>query len=356
MFMAKEDKKQDQATQVAIGEAVGTVAAQSIGEPGTQMILRTFHYAGIESTIATSGLPRIVELVDAKKKPTTPLTYTYLNDNIKNNFEKATDMTKRINEVYLADVAKRVVESFSKGTITIVLNRQEVEANDLTAKQIASKIEKAFNLDTTVEDRRITVNVHTKDLRKIRSTTTKLYESVVSGVEGAGKAVIRQDKKTQEFYVVSAGSALEPIMELEGVDKSRIYSNDIFAMYRVFGVEAARNSLIKELKQTLQEEQGISISDRHLMLLADAMTMSGMIKSVGRHGLSGEKNSVFARAAYEETVKHLINAAAFGETDPMKGVTENILVGKQIPLGTGAVRLTVKKEDLAKLKPKKSKD
>ncbi len=81
------------------------------------------------------------------------------------------------------------------------------------------------------------------------------------------------------------------------------------------------------------------------------MTASGMIKGVGRHGLSGEKRSVFARAAYEETLKHLIHAAAYGEVDPMKGVTENILVGKQIPIGTGSVRLAIRKEDLAKIKP-----
>ncbi len=350
--MATKDK--DEEYRVSVGEPVGTVAAQSIGEPGTQMILRTFHYAGIEATIATSGLPRIVELVDAKKRPTTPLTDTYLVESAKNSIDKATEMTRKINEVVLDDVSKRIVESFTKGTIMISLNMQEVEANNLTPKQIASKLEKTFKLETTVEKKRITLAVHTKDLKKIRSITTKLITSVVSGIEGAGKAVVRQEKNG-EFCVVSAGSAIEAIRELDGVDKNRIYTNDIFAMYRVFGIEAARNTLIKELKATLAD-QGINISDRHLMLLADAMTLNGTIKSVGRHGLSGEKHSVFARAAYEETVKHLINAAAFGETDPMRGVTENILIGKQIPLGTGAVKLTVKKEDLAKLKPKKQKE
>ncbi len=122
-------------------------------------------------------------------------------------------------------------------------------------------------------------------------------------------------------------------------------------MYKIFGVEAARNTLANEIMSTL-EQQGISVSPRHILLLADAMTHSGEIKNVGRHGLTGEKKSVFAKAAYEETVKHLINAAAFGELDPMKGVTESILVGKQISLGTGIVKLAIKKEDLSKISRK----
>ncbi|MDE1851435.1 MAG: DNA-directed RNA polymerase subunit A'' [Candidatus Micrarchaeota archaeon] len=351
--MAKTLDKDKEKYMVQYGEPVGMIAAQSVGEPGTQMILRSFHLAGIESTISTSGLPRIVELVDAKKKPATPVTYIYLNKSISKSFDKADEMQKKINEVVMSNITRRTIENFTKGTIRFLFNRQELELEGLSPKQVATRLEKHLEVDAKAEDEKsVTVHMHTKNLKLIRATTVKILKSVISGIEGAGKVMIRKDEKTDEFYLVAAGSNMEGIINVDGIDKSRITTNDIFSVYRLFGVEAARNALAMELKKTL-DEQKISVNQRHLYLISDAMTASGTPKGVGRHGLSGEKNSVFARAAYEETVKHLIHAAAYGEVDPMKGVTENILVGKQIPIGTGSVRLTIKKEDMAKIKSKK---
>lgn len=337
---------------VNYGEPVGMIAAQSIGEPGTQMILRTFHYAGIEATIATSGLPRIVELVDARKKPATPITYVYLNAASRKSFDKAEQVVKRINEVNMGVITKRAIESFSKGAIKFILDDQTMAANDLHAQQVAQRLGKSMDVDAKVsEDDNIIVKLKTKNLQEIRQMSVKIMKKTIQGVEGAGKAVIQRNKN-DEFYIVAAGSNVEGLIDIEGIDKSRLYTNDVFAMYRLFGIEAARNTIVHELKSTL-DEQKIDVDERHIMLVADAMTYSGGIKGVGRHGLSGQKNSVFAKAAYEETVKHLVNAAAFGEIDPMKGVTENILVGKQIPIGTGSVRLAIKKEDIKKAKPVK---
>ncbi len=347
--MAKE-KNNDQ-YKVQYSEPVGMIAAQSVGEPGTQMILRSFHFAGIESAIATSGLPRIVELVDAKKKPSTPLSTIYLEGKASKDLGEAEKVAKKISEVKMNTLIRRTVENFSKGTIKFMLNRQELESQQMTPRQVAEKLGRLMKLDSSVEEYTIIVSMHTKNLKDIRSTRVRITRSVINGVEGAGKAIVQRNKSTGEFYIISAGSNIGPIMEIEGVDKSRIYTNDVFAMYAIFGIEGARNVLANELKLTL-DEQKISVDYRHLLLIADAMAASGSIKGVGRHGLSGEKSSVFARAAYEETVKHLINAAAFGEIDPMRGVTENILVGKQIPVGTGSVKLAIKKEDMAKVKPK----
>jgi DNA-directed RNA polymerase subunit A" len=346
-------KKSDNEFNIQSGEPVGVIAAQSIGEPGTQMILKTFHFAGIAATITTSGLPRIVELLDAKKKPTTPFSSIYLNSDIKKDFAKVEEVAKKINEVRMNDIAKRIVENFSTGKITILLDKQLLDAMDLTPKQVAARISKAYELDAAVDgEGNVEVSTHTKNLKDIRVTAVKLMHALVSGVEGAGRAIVTQDKTTGEFYLESAGSSIEGILQVEGVDKSRLYTNDIFEMYKVFGVEAARNTLAHELNKTI-EGQGITVSDRHILLVADAMTSRGIIESIGRHGLVGSKESVFARAAFEETVKHLINAAAFGEIDYMRGVTENILVGKQIPLGTGTVRLAVKREEVKKQAKKK---
>jgi DNA-directed RNA polymerase subunit A" len=345
-------KKFDTKLNIHAGEPVGVLAAQSIGEPGTQMILKVFHFAGIAATITTSGLPRIVELLDAKKKPTTPFSSIRLRDDVKKNFSKAEEIAKTISEVRMADVAHRVVENFSKGRISILMDEQALKVAELTPRQVAARIAKAYGLNAEVtEEGNVEVKTHTQNLSEIRSMAVKLMDTLVSGVEGAGRATVMQDRATGEFYIESAGSNIEGILAVDGVEKSKIYTNDVFEMYRVFGIEAARNTLAHELKHTI-EGQGITISNRHLLLVADAMTSRGTIESIGRHGLVGSKESVLARAAFEETVKHLINAAAFGETDMLRGVTENILIGKQMPLGTGTVRLAVKKEEGGKKRAK----
>ena len=140
-------------------------------------------------------------------------------------------------------------------------------------------------------------------------------------------------------------------MKIQGVDCTRTYSNDPFEVSEVYGIEAARNVIANEIMETITEE-GLTVSFRHVGLLADAMCYTGGIKGAGRHGIAGNKESVLARAAFEETVKHFINASVFGERDMLRGVAENILIGKQITLGTGKVRLAVRKEDIAKLREK----
>ncbi len=339
--------------QINPGEPVGAIAAQSIGEPGTQMVLRTFHFAGIASAV-TTGLPRVTELLDAKKVPAGPLVTIYLNSEAKNNFAKAEEITKKISEIKASEIVRRAVENFSKGKITLIVNEQALKAVEMTSRQLAGIIKSKFSVDTDIdEEGNIEISAHTKKLREIRELAVKIMKSTVRGIEGAGRAMISQDQKTKEFFVMSAGTNVKDIMELEGVDKSRIYSNDVFEMNRIFGIEAARNGLIRELLKTF-EDQGISISVRHLQLIADGMTFSGVIKGNSRRGIIADKESVFARAAFEETVKHLINAAAFGEQDRLNGVTENILIGKQIPLGTGSIKLAVKSGKEAK--PKEGKE
>ena len=144
---------------------------------------------------------------------------------------------------------------------------------------------------------------------------------------------------------------MEEVLKIDGVDKKGVYSNNPFEVARIYGVEAARNLIANELLTTIKEE-GLTVSFRHIGLLADAMTYTGTIRSAGRHGIAGDKDSVLARAAYEETVKHFINASVFGEVDMLRSVAENIMIGKQIGVGTGMVRLGIKKEDIKKVKPK----
>ncbi|MEM3035945.1 MAG: DNA-directed RNA polymerase subunit A'', partial [Thermoplasmata archaeon] len=137
------------------------------------------------------------------------------------------------------------------------------------------------------------------------------------------------------------GSNLKAVLEMEGVDATKTITNDIMEIYEVLGVEAARRAIIDESIRTL-EEQGLNVDVRHLMLVADMMTFEGNVEAIGRHGVAGKKASVLARAAFEITSKHLLQAGLLGESDSLRGVAENIIVGQPITLGTGAVNLIYK--------------
>ena len=158
----------------------------------------------------------------------------------------------------------------------------------------------------------------------------------IKGVTGIRRALIRKEK--DEYVIYTEGSNLEGVIEIPGVDGVRTTTNSVFEIYRVYGVEAARAALIHEANRTLAE-QGLGVDIRHLMLVADVMTNEGDIRAIGRHGISGKKSSVLARAAFEITAAHLLRAAITGEVDELKGVAENIIVGQPITLGTGAVNL-----------------
>ncbi len=345
--MAKERKD----FTIEPGEAVGTVAAQSIGEPGTQMVLRSFHAAGLTSVITTKGLPRVMEIVDARKKPKAPVMIVRLGKGIEKKYEKVRELWRKIEEVRVKNVLEDFDEDLKAGTMVLRLSKEKLGFYELTGRTIASRLAKSKELGIDQQD---DVTIKIKYKGKTIDATRKMFVNVISstvvGVKGILKASI-QSEDDGSYYIATSGSNMEEVMKIEGVDKDRIYCNDIFEVAKVYGIEAARLAIANELESVLEEE-ALTVSFKHLSLVADAMTHTGEIRSIGRHGVAGEKSSVFARAAYEETVKHFTNASVFGEKDMLKGVSENILIGKQIKLGTGVVKLAVRKEDLKKIKAK----
>lgn len=346
--MAKE-KNNGNNVSVVPGEAVGTVAAQSIGEPSTQMMLRTFHSAGITSVIATRGLPRIIELVDARKKPKFPSMIIALDKSISKNYEKAREIWRKMEEVKISRLIKSFDENFRSGTMVLHLDPEKLSFYEVTGRTIVAKLSKREEIAAELDGENIKIRVRKKEgIRGIRTTFVHVLNSAIIGISGITKALIQQHEDGT-FYITTAGSNMEEVMKIDGIDKWNIYSNDQFEISRIYGIEAARNLLAHELMATIKDE-GITVSFRHIGLLADAMTYTGAIRSAGRHGIAGDKDSVLARAAYEETVKHFVNAGVFGERDQLNGVAENILIGKQIGLGTGRIKLVVKKEDIKKLK------
>ena len=159
----------------------------------------------------------------------------------------------------------------------------------------------------------------------------------VKGVPDIKRVLVTQEENG-EWVIRTDGSNLSKVLEIPGVDTSRTTTNNVHEIAKTLGIEAARNALINEAKGVL-EEQGLDVDVRHVMLVADMMASTGEVQQIGRHGISGKKSSVLARAAFEITVPNIVEAAVKGESDPLAGVTENVIVGQSIPIGTGLVEL-----------------
>ncbi len=319
------------------GEAVGIVAAQSIGEPGTQMTMRTFHYAGVAEQVPL-GLPRLIELVDARRTPKKPMMDIYLTSEFARSEKKARQLAEEIEEVDLQKIAV-ITEDFTTKCVNIKVDESIIKEKALTVGDVAKKI----RASTTgkVETNRGTITIKFKtSLRSIRRMINKLKELHIKGVKNIKRAVVITTKTDR--FIRTGGTNLVDVIVQDGVDSKRTYTNDVKEVEKVFGIEAARNAIIREIEEVM-DSQNLKIDIRHIMLLADAMTMDGSIKSVGRHGLSGQKAGILARAAFEETIKHLIAASIKADEDNLIGVTENIIIGQTIPVGTGNVKLIIKR-------------
>lgn len=319
-------------------EAVGVVSAQSIGEPGTQMTMRTFHYAGVAEINVTLGLPRLIEIVDARKLPSTPMMTIALEPEYATDRDKARVLAWEIEATHIDNLAD-ITTDLANMQLIIDLNEKTLQQRSLTADHIADKVREKMDVVVTVSgniSNQIILTPNAPSYRELLQLAKNIHGITLKGIEGIKRVVIRKDG--DEYTLYTEGSQLKEVLQIEGVDVTRTYTNNIEEIYSVFGIEAARNAIITEANNTLGE-QGLTVDIRHIMLVADIMCCDGEVKQIGRHGISGEKASVFARAAFEVTVNHLLDAGMRGDLDELNGVTENIIVGQPIKLGTGDVHL-----------------
>jgi DNA-directed RNA polymerase subunit A" len=334
-------------TRVDPLDPVGTVSAQSIGEPGTQMTMNTFHYAGVAEIDVTQGLPRLIELVDARKTPDTPMMTVHLDEEYATDRERAHEVVWKIEAtriLALGDISTNVADMLVEIDLnkdTLLERWPTVNDTDAIAEEIAETIESNLGVSTRQVGTVIEFGPEEPSYRDLLQLVEELREIVFKGIEEITRVVIRKEETEngEEFVLYTEGSDFGEVLDIEGVDASRTTCNNIHEIYRQLGVEAARETLINETMNTLEEQGLDDVNVRHLMLVADMMTNEGTIESIGRHGISGSKDSVLARAAFEVTVNHLLDAAIHGEVDELDGVTENVIVGKPIKLGTGDVNL-----------------
>jgi len=326
-------------------EAVGIVGAQSIGEPGTQMTMRTFHFAGIAEMDVTLGLPRLIEIVDARKTPSTPSMTIYLDEKIRNNEEKARELASKIETTTITDIADLEVNT-TEMYVKIILDKEKLKERNLQKEEITSKLKKMKLQKYEIEEDgyEIKITLDEPSYKKLYNLSESLKSLQVKGVPKIRRAIVKYDDKKKEWVIYTQGSNLPAVLEMDGIDFARTKTNDIMEIAETLGIEAARQAIIDESISTLQEA-GLHTDTRHLMLVADIMTYDGTVQAIGRHGVSGKKASVLARAAFEITSKHLLNAGLIGEVDKLNGVAENIIVGQPITLGTGAVNLIYKRGD-----------
>ncbi|MEK0350375.1 MAG: DNA-directed RNA polymerase subunit A'/A'', partial [Nitrosopumilus sp.] len=322
--------------QVEPGQAVGIITAQSIGEPGTQMTLRTFHFAGIKERNVTLGLPRLIELVDARKKPVTPTMDIYLEKEFKKSREKAIDVARNVLQTKVSALIADTETDYST-EIKLILSENRLRERGCTVTEVETALSSNKKFKMEIIGELITLKlVEECDAPTAIAIRNKVLNTIVKGVPDIERVTLVQ--KDDEWIIQTTGSNIAKVLEVKGIDKRNVRTNNVFEVAGTLGIEAARNSLINELNHTL-EDQGLEVDNRYIMLVSDLMCSRGYMQQIGRHGIAGTKDSVLARAAFEITVPTIAKAALAGEVERLKGITENVIVGSNIPIGSGTVDL-----------------
>ncbi|KAI1001224.1 DNA-directed RNA polymerase III subunit [Podosphaera aphanis] len=348
------------------GHAVGAVGAQSIGEPGTQMTLKTFHFAGVAGMSITQGVPRIKEIINASKVISTPVITCPLEN--KKQIEAARVVKGRIEKTYISDVVRFIEDLWTSHKATLCLSVDLDALNDMhlgiTTEDIAETICSNRKLkirptEVVVSGDCIFVNITHESggnlggrgasakgklsleesgsdlLLRVNHLKRTLPGLSISGYPDATRAII-QTSEQSEHTVLVEGYGLRACMTTEGVIGTQCTTNGIMECREVLGIEAARTTIAKEIGAVMGD---MGIDPRHMQLLADVMTYKGEVLGITRFGLSKMRDSVLQLASFEKTPDHLFDAAAGMKSDAIEGVSECIIMGQTMSIGTGAFQV-----------------
>lgn len=327
-------------SKVESGEPVGLIAAQSVGEPGTQMTLNTFHFAGVAEMNVTTGLPRLIEILDARKTLKTPQMKIYLKPEY-NNEESVRKITLQLKETSLDSLLNSI--DINLGTFSLVLNFDEKKLEDynLDLKKIQGIIKpKLKGTEISREGTTITVKYVEKSLQKLYKDKNKLKKLYVAGVKKISHVL--SVKKDNEYVILTSGINMKEVFSKDFVDKTRTTCNDINQIFAFFGIEAARSAVVAEALDVI-EEQGLEVDTRHIFLIADMMTRQGLLLGITRNGIVTRKKSVLSKASFETPIKHLLMAAKMNSSDKISNVANNVMINQFVPIGTGKVKLIFEK-------------
>ncbi|XP_055335459.1 DNA-directed RNA polymerase III subunit RPC1-like [Paramacrobiotus metropolitanus] len=348
-------------SHVEPGTAVGALCSQSIGEPGTQMTLKTFHFAGVASMNITLGVPRITEIINATTNIRTPIITTFLTNKVDERFARL--VKAQLERTMLSDVTLIMSDVLSEDQIAVVfelakdiirslllpVNAQKIavilKTHPKTSKLIrdvecyGNWIVKALINDDDFKgkkvDRKSAFLGRAHELRRLAG------EIVVAGLPTASRAVIHKQTEDDGYRLLVDGTDLRAVLGLQGVNSNKTYTNNCMEIFRVLGVEAGRASIIQEVMYTMKSH-GMSIDWRHYSLLADTMTARGNLYGFTRYGMAKMKDSALMLASFEQTVDHLYDAAYYGVTDDICGVSESVILGQDVRVGTGICKILPK--------------
>ncbi|MBI2145303.1 DNA-directed RNA polymerase subunit A'' [Candidatus Woesearchaeota archaeon] len=323
------------------GESVGLVAAESIGEPGTQMTLDTFHFAGVSEMNVTMGLPRIIEILDGRKNLTTPMMEIYL----KKPHSEGEDIKKvalLVKETKLKDIALEFSINVAEGKVEVQLDgskMRELGITDTVLEKALKFAAKGVGVDIKGDTAVLKLKSKEGGVSDVFRLKEKVKDAFVRGIRGVSQVL--PVRKNNEYVILTFGSNLKKVLQLPFVDETRTTTNDVFEIEDTLGVEAARQAIIDEVFKVI-ETQGLNVDIRHLMLVADVMCADGKVKGITRYGVVRDKASVLARASFETPIKHIINASLYGDIDKLTSVVENVMLNQPVPVGTGLPKLISK--------------
>ncbi|RKP18443.1 beta and beta-prime subunits of DNA dependent RNA-polymerase [Rozella allomycis CSF55] len=327
------------------GTAVGALGAQSIGEPGTQMTLKTFHFAGVASMNITLGVPRIKEIINASKAISTPIITTKLvNDQ---SIPCARIVKGRIEKTLLGDVMEYIEQVFTPDECYLLVS---IDMNAIMALQLEIDL---YSIQQSIIKSKLKINpqcviprepnlikiaiLQSNDLfYSIQQIKRQLPDIIIKGIPTVSRAVIND--LGGSFNLLVEGNGLAQVMTIDGVIGTETTSNDVIEVEKTLGIEAARSCIINEIQYTMGKH-GMTIDARHVMLLGDIMSFKGQVLGITRFGISKMKDSVLMLASFEKTTDHLFEAAVFSKKDAINGVSECIIMGIPMPIGTGMFKL-----------------
>ncbi|KAM9611213.1 DNA-directed RNA polymerase III subunit RPC1 isoform X5 [Buteo buteo] len=337
--------------QMEPGSAVGALCAQSIGEPGTQMTLKTFHFAGVASMNITLGVPRIKEIINASKAISTPIITAQLDKDDDPDFARL--VKGRIEKTLLGEISEYIEEVFLPDDCFILVKlslerirllRLEVNAETVRYSICISKL-RVKPGDVAVHGEAVVCVTPRENSKSsmyyvLQSLKEELPKVVVQGIPEVSRAVIHIDEQSgkEKYKLLVEGDNLRAVMATHGVKGTKTSSNNTYEVEKTLGIEAARTTIINEIQYTMVNH-GMSIDRRHVMLLSDLMTYKGEVLGITRFGLAKMKESVLMLASFEKTADHLFDAAYFGQKDSVCGVSECIIMGIPMNIGTGLFKL-----------------
>ncbi len=324
---------------ISPGEAIGILTAQSFGEPSTQMALNVFHFAGVAEMQVTSGLPRLIEIFDARRTPSTPEMEVYLKKAFDNE-KTAKVLAENIKEVKLKDIIKEIKINFSDKKIEAVIDKEAFRRVHSSLDTIVKRLNEFGKLSGTakVSGDLIIFDGKELDFKEIYKLKEKVKDTQISGIKGISQILVV--KRDEGYVILTAGTNLDDVIKFKEVDETRTISNDLHEVNEVFGIEVARAVIIKEVYKVLNS-QGLDIDQRHSQLISDAMTADGTVKGITRMGIISQKTSILARASFETPIKQFVNATLKDNKDELNSVIENIILNQPVPVGTGLPGLMV---------------